>query len=73
MIMPLYPLVFDKLRFFLNLVSTTPAEVQLMIKSLQLGKGACPVSTDYHILKELAVPVSFPLSDFFFQLFSKSE
>ena len=41
---------------FLNLVSATPAEVELMLKSLQLGKAAGPDTINNRILKELAVP-----------------
>ncbi|MCG8116730.1 MAG: reverse transcriptase domain-containing protein, partial [Candidatus Thiodiazotropha endolucinida] len=50
---------------FLNLISTTPTEVRSILKSLQLGKAAGPDSINNRILKELATPLSVPLSELF--------
>ena len=36
-----------------------------MLKSLQLGKATGPDAIKHHVLKELAKPLSFPLSDLF--------
>ena len=49
----------------LNFLSTTPFEVATMLKSLQLGKAAGPDAINNRVLKELAKPLSFPLSDLF--------
>ena len=49
----------------LNLLSTSPFEVETMLKSLQLGKATGPDAINNRVLKELAKPLSFPLSDLF--------
>ena len=36
-----------------------------MLKSLKLGKATGPDAINNHVLKELAQPLSFPLSDLF--------
>ena len=36
-----------------------------MLKSLQLGKASGPDAINNRVLKELAKPLSFPLSDLF--------
>ena len=36
-----------------------------MLKSLQLGKATGPDAINNRVLKELAKPLSFPLSDLF--------
>ena len=47
----------------LNFLSTSPFEVETMLKSLQLGKATGPDAINNSVLKELAKPLSFPLSD----------
>ena len=49
----------------LNFLSTSPFEVETMLKSLQLGKATGPDTINNRVLKELAKPLSFPLSDLF--------
>ena len=49
----------------LNSISTSPSEVASTLKSLQLGKATGPDAINNRILKELATPLSFPLSDLF--------
>ena len=49
----------------LNLLSTAPLEVETVLKYLQLGKATCPYAINNRVLKELAHPLSFPLSDLF--------
>ena len=49
----------------LNQVVTTPQEVELILKSLKLGKAAGPDAVNNRILKELALPLSVPLADLF--------
>ena len=49
----------------LNFLSTSPFEVETMLKSLQLGKATGPDAINNRVLKELAKPLSFPLSDLF--------
>ena len=49
----------------LNSISTSPPEVESVLKSLQLGKATGPDVINNRILKELATPLSFPLSDLF--------
>ena len=49
----------------LNFISTSPSEVASTLKSLQLGKATGPDAINNRILKELATPLSFPLSDLF--------
>ena len=49
----------------LNSISTSPSEVASTLKSLQLGKATGPDAINNGILKELATPLSFPLSDLF--------
>ena len=49
----------------LNSLSTSPFEVETMLKSLQLGKATGPDAINNRVLKELAKPLSFPLSDLF--------
>ncbi|MES9992770.1 MAG: endonuclease/exonuclease/phosphatase family protein, partial [Candidatus Thiodiazotropha sp.] len=58
---PTLPLPTHKL----DSISVTPDEVQLTLNSLQLGKAAGPDSINNRLLKELAQPLSFPLSDIF--------
>ena len=47
----------------LSFLSTSPFEVKTMLKSLQLGKATGPDAINNRVLKELAKPLSFPLSD----------
>ena len=49
----------------LNFLSSSPFEVETMLKSLQLGKATGPDAINNRVLKELAKPLSFPLSDLF--------
>ena len=49
----------------LKFLSTSPFEVETMLKSLQLGKATGPDAINNRVLKELAKPLSFPLSDLF--------
>ena len=49
----------------LNSISTSTSEVASTSKSLQLGKATGPDAINNRILKELATPLSFPLSDLF--------
>ena len=49
----------------LNFLSTSPFEVETMLKSLQLGNATGPDAINNRVLKELAKPLSFPLSDLF--------
>ena len=49
----------------LDSLSTTPQEVEMILKSLKLGKAAGPDSINNRILKELAFPLSFPPCDLF--------
>ena len=50
----------------LDLISTTPQEVKIMLKTLKLGKAAGPHAINNRILKELSSrPLSFPLCDLF--------
>ena len=49
----------------LNFISTSPPEVESILKSLQLGKATGPDAMNNRILKELATPLSLPLSDLF--------
>ena len=49
----------------LNSISTSPSEVASTLKSLQLGKATGPDVIKNRIVKELATPLSFPLSDLF--------
>ena len=49
----------------LNYISTSPLEVESILKSLQLGKATGPDAINNRILRELASPLSLPLSDLF--------
>ena len=49
----------------LNFLSSSPFKVETMLKSLQLGKATGPDAINNRVLKELAKPLSFPLSDLF--------
>ena len=49
----------------LNFLSTSPFEFETMLKALQLGKATGPDAINNRVLKELAKPLSFPLSDQF--------
>ena len=49
----------------LNSISTSPHEVESILKSLQLGKASGPDEISNHILKKLATPLSGPLSNLF--------
>ena len=49
----------------LNFLSTSPFKVETVLKSLKLGKATGPDAINNHVLKELAQPLSFPLSDLF--------
>ena len=49
----------------LNFLSSSPLEVETMFKSLQLGKATGPDAINNRVLKKLAKPLSFPLSDLF--------
>ena len=46
-----------------NSISTSPHEVESILKSLQLGKASGPDEISNHILKKLATPLSGPLSN----------
>ena len=47
----------------LNLLSTSPLEIETVLKSLKLGKATGPDSINNRVFKELAQHLSFPLSD----------
>ena len=49
----------------LDSISTTPQEVEIMLKALKLGRAADPDAINNRILKELSRPLSFPLCDLF--------
>ena len=49
----------------LNFLSTSLFEVETMLKSLQLCKATGPDAINNRVLKKLAKPLSFPLSDLF--------
>ena len=49
----------------LNFLSTYTFEVEIVLKSLQLGKATGTDAINNRVLKELAQPLSFPLSDLF--------
>ena len=51
--------------YSLDLLSTSPFEVETVLKSLQLDKATGPDTINNRVLKELAQPLSFPLSDLF--------
>ena len=51
--------------FTLNSMSITGDEVESVLKALQTGKASGPDAINNIILKELAKPLSFPLSDLF--------
>ena len=58
----------------LNLLSTSPLEVETMLKYLQLSKATGSDDINNRVLKELAQPISFPLRDLFnFSLTSNIE
>ena len=44
-----------------NRLSTSPLEVETVLKSLQLGKATGPDAINNRVLKELAQPLSFPI------------
>ena len=46
-------------------ISTSPHEVESILKYLQLGKASGPDEISYHILKKLATPLSRPFSNLF--------
>ena len=46
-------------------IIVTPYDVELTLKTLQTGKAAGPDAINNRILKELADPLSIPLSDIF--------
>ena len=49
----------------LDTVSVTPEEVKSVLQTLKLGKSSGPDNINNRILKELAIPLSKPLSDLF--------
>ena len=49
----------------LNNISTSPHEVESILKSLPLGKATGPDAINNRILRELATPLSSPLTDLF--------
>ena len=49
----------------LNSTWASPPEVESILKSLQLDKVRGPDAINNRILRELATPLSFPLSDLF--------
>ena len=51
--------------FTLNSISITAIEVESILRALQTCKASGPDAIDNRILKELAKPLSFPLSDLF--------
>ena len=51
--------------FTLNSISITANEVESVLKALQTGKASGPDAINNRILKELAKPLSFALSDLF--------
>ena len=53
------------LEITLNSISITANEVESVLKALQTGKASGPDAINNRILKELAKPLSFPLSDLF--------
>ena len=46
-------------------ISTSPHEVESILKSFQLGKASGPDEISNHILKKLSTPLSRPLSNLF--------
>ena len=58
-----------QLLYFLNTldytVSVTPEEVKSVLQTLKLGMSSGPDNINNRILKELAIPLSKPLSDLF--------
>ena len=56
-----FPLPLQKFDF----MTVTPDDVESTLKTLQLGKAAGPGAMNNRILKELADPLSLPLSDIF--------
>ena len=59
--------------FTLNSISITANEVESVLKALQTGKASGPDAINNRILKELAKPLSFPLSDLFNASLSKGK
>ena len=57
----------------LNTIQITPDEVEDNLKSLQLGKASGPDNINNRILKELAEPLSKPLSDLYNYSLSKCD
>ena len=51
--------------YSLDSLSATPQMMELILKSLKLGKGAGPYSINNQILKELDFLLSFPLCNLF--------
>ena len=49
----------------LNSISSSPPEVESILKSLQLSKATGPDAINNRILRELATPLYIPLSDLF--------
>ena len=51
--------------FTLNSIFITANVVESVLNSLQTGKASCPDAISDRILKHLAKPLTFPLSNFF--------
>ena len=51
--------------YHIDRVSILPTEVEFTLRVLKTGKAACPDSVNNIILKELAQPLSSPMSDLF--------
>ena len=51
--------------FSLNSICITASEVLPVLKAFKTGKASGPDAINNRILKELAKPLSFPLSDHF--------
>ena len=59
------PTAFIDPPFKLDRISTLPSEVESTLRPLKTGKAAGPYSINNIILKELAQPLSSPVSDLF--------
>lgn len=58
------PSDFDR-PHLLDSINVTPAEVEIVLRSLKLGKASGPDLINNRLLKELARPLALPLSDLY--------
>ena len=59
------PSINHAFAYKLDSISITSLEVKDILKTLKTSKAACPDSIDNRLLKELARPLSGPLTDLF--------